>query len=154
MRKTHLTFVVVNLLYLAVVLLVVGQSLSFEGQGGLVPIVLGIPTLALILLTLGRACLSSGGQTAAAPADVAPWGQARPIIYWVSCFCVLVLLLGFQISIPLYVFAFLRVRGEVSWAKCTLIAVSVWLLIYVTLDSLLHRALFEGLFFGAILPLL
>lgn len=153
-RKINATFVIVNLLYLAVVVLVVLQALSFEGQGGLVSIVLGIPTLALILVTLGRTFLSSTKKTDEELDDAAPWVKAGPIIGWVVGFCVLVLLLGFQISIPLYVFAFLRFRGQVSWPRCIVLAVSAWLVIYVTLDALLHRTLFEGLFFGAILPLL
>ena len=148
------TGVVVNLLYLAVVALVVVLSLGFEGQGGLVPVVLGVPTLALILSSLGRELLYPSAAANEAAPDVAPWSRAAPVIAWLGAFCVLVLLIGFQLAIPLYMVPFLRRYGGASWPRCLLAAVSVWVLVFVSLGLLLKRSLFEGVLFGGILPLL
>lgn len=148
------TGVVVNLLYLAVVALVVVLSLGFEGQGGLVPVVLGVPTLALILSSLGRELLYPSAAADEAAPDVAPWSSAAPVIAWLGAFCVLVLLIGFQLAIPLYMVLFLRRYGGASWPRCLLAAVSVWVLVFVSLGLLLKRSLFEGVLFGGILPLL
>ena len=153
MKRVNYTYVIVNLLYLAVVSLVVALSLGFEGQGGLVPVVLGVPTLALILFSLGRELL----HPSAAPddsVDVAPWTAAAPVVAWLGVFCALVLLIGFQLTIPIYVVLFLRSCGRTSWPACAIAAFSVWVLVYVCLELLLHRTLFEGVLFGAILPLL
>ncbi len=153
MKRVDYTYVIVNLLYLALVVVVVVPSLGFEGQGGLVPLVLGVPTLALILFSLGRELL----RPSAAPddaVDVAPWAAAAPVVAWLGVFCALVILIGFQPTIPIYMFLFLRSFGRVSWQRCAIAALSVWVLVYVCLELVLHRTLFEGVIFGAILPLL
>ena len=153
MNRVNYSYVIVNLLYLAVVLLVVIPSFGFDGQGGLVPLVLGIPTLVFILFCLGRELLSPR----AAPDDsveVAPWDKAAPVVAWLGVFCVLVLLIGFLLTIPIYMVLFLRSFGRLSWPRCTVAAVAVWALVYVSLEFVLQRTLFEGVLFGAILPLL
>ncbi len=153
MKRVNYTYVIVNLLYLAVVLVVVIPSLGFEGQGGLVPLVLGVPTLALILFSLGRELL----HPSAAPDDsveVAPWAKAAPVVAWLGVFCALVILIGFQPTIPIYMVLFLRSFGKISWQRCAVAALSVWVLVYASLELVLHRTLFEGVLFGAILPLL
>ena len=153
MKRANYSYVIVNLFYLAVVLVVVVPSFGFDGQGGLVPLVLGIPTLAFILFCLGRELLSPR----AAPDDsveVAPWAAAAPIVAWLGVFCVLVLLIGFLLTIPIYMVLFLRGFARLSWPRCTAAAVAVWALVYVSLEFVLQRTLFEGVLFGAILPLL
>lgn len=153
MKRVNYSYVIVNLLYLAVVLVVVIPSFGFEGQGGLVPLVLGIPTLAFVLFCLGRELLSPS----AAPddtVDVAPWDKAAPIVAWLGVFCVLVILVGFQPTIPIYMLLFLRSFARLSWTRCAVAAVAVWALVYAGLELVLQRTLFEGVLFGAILPLL
>ena len=153
MKRANYSYVIVNLFYLAVVLVVVIPSFGFDGQGGLVPLVLGIPTLAFILFCLGRELLSPR----AAPDDsveVAPWDKAAPIVAWLAVFCVLVLLIGFLLTIPIYIVLFLRGFARLSWPRCAAAAVTVWALVYVSLELVLQRTLFEGVLFGAILPLL
>lgn len=153
MNRVNYSYVVVNLIYLAVVLLVVIPSFGFDGQGGLVPLVLGIPTLVFILFCLGRELLSPR----AAPDDsveVAPWDKAAPVVAWLGVFCVLVLLIGFLLTIPIYMVLFLRSFARLSWTRCAVAAVTVWALVYMGLELVLQRTLFEGVLFGAILPLL
>jgi len=153
MKRVNHSYVIVNLLYLGLVLLVVVPSLGFEGQAGLVPLVLGIPTLVMILFSVARELLSPR----AAPddsAEVAPWTRAVPIVAWLAVFCVLVFLIGFLLTIPIYIVLFLRGFARLSWPRCAIAAVTVWALVYVSLKFLLHRILFEGVLFGAIPPLL
>ncbi len=153
MKRVNYSYVIVNLLYLALVLVVVVPSFGFEGQGGLVPLVLGIPTLVLILFSLGRELLSPR----AAPddsAEVAPWTAAVPIVAWLGVFCVMVFLVGFLLTIPIYVLLFLRSLARLSWQRCAFAAIAVWALVYLSLKFLLHRILFEGVLLGAIPPLL
>lgn len=153
MKRVNYSYVFVNLIYLAVVLVVVIPSLGFEGQGGLVPLVLGIPTLVFILFCLVRELLSPR----AAPDDsveVAPWDAAAPIVAWLGVFCALVILVGFQPTIPIYMLLFLRSFARLSWTRSAAAAATVWALVYVSLELVLQRTLFEGVLFGAILPLL
>ncbi len=153
MKRVNYSYVIVNLLYLAVVLVVVIPSFGFDGQGGLVPLVLGIPTLVFILFCLGRELLSPRAAPDAS-VEVAPWTTAAPVVAWLGVFCVLVLLIGFQLTIPIYMVLFLRSFGKLSWQRCVVAAVTVWALMYVSLELVLQRTLFEGVLFGAILPLL
>ena len=155
MKRVNYTYVIVKpALPGGGVSLVVALSLGFEGQGGLVPVVLGVPTLALILFSLGRELLLTR-----APPRTTPWTWRRGPLPppsspgWGSS-ARLVLLIGFQLTIPIYVVLFLRSYGRTSWPACAIAAFSVWVLVYVCLELLLHRTLFEGVLFGAILPLL
>ena len=107
----------------------------------------------MILFSVTRELLSPR----AAPddsAEVAPWAKAVPIVAWLAVFCVLVFLIGFLLTIPVYVVLFLRSFGKLSWPRCAVAGVTVWALVYVSLKFLLHRILFEGVLFGAIPPLL
>ncbi len=49
--------------------------------------------------------------------------------------------IGFQISTPLYTFLFLKLNGRVSWGRSLIVAVALWLLIYVSFDVLLLKPL-------------
>ncbi len=153
MKRVNTSYLIVNLFYLAVALVVVVPSFGFEGQGGLVPLVLGIPTLAFILFCMLREWLSPR----AAPDDtveVAPWAKAAPVVTWLAVFCALVILIGFQPTIPIYIVLFLRSFGRLSWTRCAVAAAAVWTLVYLGVELALQRTLFEGVLFGAILPLL
>jgi len=160
MKLSNWTFLVVNLLYLVVVLLIIAQAVTFTGEGGLASLVIGVPILGMILITLGSQFLpvifkSHVGKTAEeVPADVAPWSAAVPVIGWIGLLFLLIFLTGFQISTPLYTYLFLKFYGRVSWARSLIVAVALWLLVYVSFDLLLLKPLFEGIFFGAVLPLL
>lgn len=160
MKLSNRTFLVVNLLYLAVVLVIIAQAVTFTGQGGLASLVIGVPTLGMLLITLGSQLLPvvfkqpAGNTAEEVPADVAPWSAAVPIIGWIGLLFLLILVIGFQISTPLYTFFFLKLHGRVSWGKSLMVAIALWLLIYVSFDLLLRKPLFEGIFFGAVLPLL
>jgi hypothetical protein len=160
MKLSNLTFLLVNLLYLVVVLLIIAQAVTFTGEGGLASLVIGVPTLGMLLITLGSQFLPvaskrpAGNTAEEVPADVAPWSAAVPIIGWTGLLFLLIFLAGFQISTPLYTFLFLKLHGKVFWVKSLIVAVALWLLIYVSFDLLLLKPLFGGIFFGAVLPLL
>ena len=161
-KPSKITFLLVNLLYLTIVLLVLIESLTFDEQGGLVPLVIGIPTLGMLFLTLGNQFLppllnkrvSAKRNPEEALLDVASWSNAIPIIGWTVGLFLLIFLIGFQLNIPLYTFSFLRFHGRVSWKKCVIMAGALWLLVYVSFGLLLHKSLFEGILFDAVLPLL
>lgn len=162
MKPSKTTFLLVNLLYLAAVILILIESLTFTEQGGLVPLVVGMPTLGVLLLTVGGQFLpvflkkrvSARKNPEEASLDVASWSNAAPIIGWMGGLFILIFLVGFLISIPLYTFTFLRLYGNISWKKSATIGIALWLLVYVSFNILLHKSLFEGVLFEATLPLL
>ena len=162
MKPSKVTLLLVNLLYLTVVLFIVLQSLTFTGQGGLAPLVIGVPTLGMLLIALGAQILPEFFKSLApakktseeASLDVASWAKATPVIAWTGGLFLLIFLIGFNLSIPLYTLSFLRFHGNVSWTKSFIAAGALWLLIYIPFDLLLHKPLFEGILFDAVLPLL
>jgi hypothetical protein len=160
MKLANRTFLVVHLFYLIVVLLIVAQAITFTEQGGLVSLVIGIPTLAMLLMSVGSQFLPlifkrpAGKTSDEVTADVARWSQAVPIIGWTGLLFLLIFLIGFQFSTPLYTFIFLKFGGKVSWGKSLIVGGVLWLLIYVSFDLLLRKPLFEGILFDAVLPLL
>lgn len=160
MKLSNPTFLAVHLFYLAVVVLIVSEAVTFTGQGGLVSLVIGVPTAGMLLVALGSRLLPAVFNRPAAkasaeiPPDVASWSAALPIIGWIALLFVLIFLIGFQFSTPIYTFLFLKLNGKVSWGKSLIVAVALWLLIYASFDLLLLKPLFEGIFFGAVLPLL
>ncbi|MFQ5853024.1 MAG: hypothetical protein ACE5JU_20885 [Candidatus Binatia bacterium] len=161
MKPSKTTFLVVNLVYFAVVLLILIESLTFTEQGGVVPLVVGFPTLGMLFMALGvqlfpvlNQTLIPGKTFEEAMLDVAPWSKATPIIGWIGGLFILIFLLGFKISIPLYTFAILKLYGNISWKKSATMAIALWFLVYVSFDILLHKSLFEGVLFEATLPLL
>lgn len=83
MRPINKTYVFMNFVYLVIVSAIVARSLTFSGEGGIVPIVIGVPTLVLVLISLAAhlfPSLARSGSGGVAPAaaelqDVASWAR-------------------------------------------------------------------------------
>jgi hypothetical protein len=157
MKAANRTFLLVNFVYLVVAVFIVVHSLRFGGDGGLVPAVVGIPTLLMIAAALGLSLVQSprrpaGPETAAESGAAAPWGRAGVIVGWLAGFSISILLAGFYPSIALYTFGFLTIQGKVSLFKAALMAAALWAVVYGSFTVLMEQRLFEGIFFGALLP--
>lgn len=160
MIRPNRTYIGINLVYFVVVLAMVLQALTFKGEGAVVPLFIGIPTLAMIVMALTRRWLVTrqGRERAAGesftpnPADVASWARGLVIAAWVIGLFLLVFFLGFNISIPVYTLAFLRAEGKVSWVRCAVAAIIIWAVIYTSFDLLMGQTLFGGILFHALLP--
>ena len=162
MKPSNATYFAVNLCYLTFCIFIVVESMKLTGQGRIVPLVIGIPTMGMIGCALWarlRAVPRRGTRSALENEeksldDVASWPAAIRVIGWIGGLFLLILFFGFDISIPVYTFLFLMVRGKVSAGRSFLVAASLWLLIYISFDVLLNNSLFSGIFFGDVLPLL
>ncbi len=162
MKPINTTFVVVNFLYLVIVLFIVMESLRMGGDGSVVPLVIGVPTAAMALAGIAG-CFFPALQPRFAPhesspesgsGEAAPWSRAGIIVAWLAGFFLLILLIGFYLAIPLYTLAFLKVHGKVAWWKATVTTAVLWAVIYVSFDVLMGQRLFEGILFGALLPVI
>ena len=162
MKSSHATYFAVNLCYLAFCVFIVVESAKLTGEGRIVPLVIGIPTIGMLAVALWarlrtvprhgtRSALEDEGKSLG---DVASWPAAITVVGWIGGLFLLILFVGFDISIPVYTFLYLIVRGRVSWVRSFLVAGSLWLLIYVSFDLILNNSLFSGIFFGDVLPLL
>jgi hypothetical protein len=73
-------------------------------------------------------------------------------ILGIAVFFLTILALGFYVSIPLFTFIFMRVKGRASWTKAFFTAAAVDGLIFVFFKVAMGVGLFKGLVFGEILP--
>jgi hypothetical protein len=63
---------------------------------------------------------------------------------WMIGFFAAIVLLGFHIAIPLFVFSYLKVQGRERWALCVAVTVAAWGFFYGIFDRLLHLPLPAG----------
>jgi hypothetical protein len=106
---------------------------------GLFPLAVAIPLLVLTLLHL---YLESFGapETSTGPAveaefsnEVAPELARRRVITifsWIAGFILLVYLLGFPLTVPLFVFFYLKIQSRVGWMQSSLLTAISWAVFY------------------------
>lgn len=57
---------------------------------------------------------------------------------WIFAFFAAIVLLGFPVAVPLFVFLYLRLQGRESWLVCIVMTAAVWGVFYGLFDLLLH----------------
>jgi putative tricarboxylic transport membrane protein len=57
---------------------------------------------------------------------------------WIFAFFAAIVLLGFPVAVPLFVFLYLRLQGRESWAVSIIMTAAVWGVFYGLFDLLLH----------------
>jgi hypothetical protein len=138
------------------VILVAGYAIfaasRWSFKTGFFPLAVAIPLLALTLLHL---YLESFGvpETSKGPAldtefsnDVAPEVARRRVITifsWMAGFVLLVYLLGFPLTVPLFVFFYLKIQSRVGWTQSIILTAITWALFYGLFQRLV-RIQFEA----------
>ena len=57
---------------------------------------------------------------------------------WILAFFAAIVLLGFPVAVPLFVFLYLRLKGRESWVVSIVMTAAVWGVFYGLFDLLLH----------------
>src|SRR5688572_29733776 len=57
---------------------------------------------------------------------------------WIVGFFAAIVLLGFPVAVPLFVFLYLKLQGKESWLLSVVFTAAVWLFFYGLFDQLLH----------------
>lgn len=119
---------------------------------GFFPLAVAIPLLALTLLHFYLE-LFGAPETSKGPAveaefsnEVAPEVARRRVITmfsWMAGFILLVYLLGFPVTVPLFLFFYLKIQSEVSWTKSIVLTAITWSLFYGLFQRLV-RIQFEA----------
>ena len=119
---------------------------------GFFPLAVAIPLLLLTLLHLYLE-LFSAPETSRGPAveaefsnEVAPELARRRVITifsWMAGFILLVYLLGFPLTVPLFVFFYLKIQSRVGWTQSILLTAITWVLFYGLFQRLV-RIQFEA----------
>jgi hypothetical protein len=113
-------------------------ALRWPPKAALFPLTMGIPLLVLaIVQTVVE--LREKGKSA---------GAMRPVFAvfaWMAAFIALVVLTGFPIAVPLFVFSYLMLESREGPALSAVLAVAAWGVFHLLFERLLHFPFDSGL---------
>jgi hypothetical protein len=118
-------------------------------------IALPLPVLALIELALS--VWSAEGAREGRAVDFQFTDTVEPVLarnrtiaisLWTLGFLALIVLVGFPLAVPIFVFAYLRIAGREPWALAIVLTVVAWLIMEGLFDRLLHLPFPEGWIFA------
>ena len=125
---------------------------AWPWKAALFPLVIGIPLFALAaaeaLWTLfGRAAANSEIEVTL---TTEPAARRRVLVVaaWILGFFAAVMLLGFPIAVPLFLFLYLKLQGGEGWVLSIVITAAVTALFYGLFDALLHLPFPAGWLFA------
>jgi hypothetical protein len=144
MRKQKALFCVV---LIAVAACAIYSALGWKFKTALFPLTVSIPlailaTVQLVWIVFGK---EEGAEGAAMDIDfsidVPPEVARRRVLNtfaWIAAFILLVYLLGFPPTVPLFIFFYLKFQSEVSWLNAIVTAAVTWGCFYLLFQSLVH----------------
>jgi len=154
------------ILVLGFALYFVGAALGYGRNSRIFPLAIGIPTVILAALALAgvwkpglllgvevQFAGSSTGTLETPPEGDPPLSVLR-VVGWLLLAAAGIAVLGFSVTVPVYVLLFARIEGRASWVLCILIAVASWAFIVGYFDFFMKFRMFRGVLFGDALPLL
>lgn len=131
------------------------NAYTFTWTSGLYPRLMGWIFLGLtsveLLVQLKQAFVPPGGHDRAA---FDPGAAQTPVVKelrafaWLGGLLLSLYLLGFMVSTPLYVFAFIRFSGRCSLKTSALIAAGISAFVYLVFVRLLAYKLYAGILLG------
>ena len=128
-----------------------GMALGYPGLARLFPLVIGIPGLLLAatqfttdLRGAAPRRIARVGGTAWATRAAAWARQELGVLGWAAALVALTLVLGFSVSIPLFLVLFLRLRGKERWPLTLALAGSGWAFVHMVFAVGMKVFLFRG----------
>ena len=132
-------------------------SWSWPFRTALFPRVIALPILVLALIELALSVWSGAGEREGHAVDFQFTDTVEPalaskrtmaIIVWTVGFLVLILLVGFPLAVPIFVFAYLKIPGREPWTLTIALTAISWLSMEGLFNRLLHLPFPEGWIFG------
>jgi tripartite tricarboxylate transporter TctB family protein len=129
------------------------SAFGWTFKAKLFPLSVGIPLLILataqLLITLfGQEQTSdSAAMDIDFTTDVPPELVRRRVIgvfCWIVSFIVLVFLLGFPVTVPLFIFLFLKFQSEINWLPAITLTGITWGGFYLLFQRLVHIQFQDG----------
>lgn len=140
---------------MVVMLVIIGWSLGMKYFASkLLPLTIGSIVFVLVAIGLGREILA-GNERKATVTDAEESGMEKPreewrgyLLHggWVAAFFMAIYLLGFMISMPLFILSYMRSLGT-RWRVAITFAVLTSVLIYVIFKLAIGIDLYRGLVF-------
>lgn len=117
---------------------------AWPWKAALFPLVIGIPLFCLAaaeaLWTVFGASPAQEGDTRDFQLSIGEETVRRTLVAlaWILAFFAGIVLLGFPIAVPLFVFLYLRLQGRERWTVCMAMTAAIWGVFYGLFDALLH----------------
>ena len=132
-------------------------SWSWPLRTALFPRVIALPILFLALIELALSIWGSEREREGHAMDFQLTDTVEPalarkrtiaIIIWTLGFLALIVLVGFPLAVPIFVFAYLKIAGREPWTLTIALTAISWLSMEGLFNRLLHLPFPEGLIFG------
>ncbi len=128
---------------------------AWPWKASLFPLVIGIPVFVLstadalwVLLGRGAQATERGEikdfQIAQDVPERVALGRTANATGWIAGFFAAIVLLGFPIAVPLFVFLYLKLEGREGWIFSAVFTAVVWVFFYGLFDRLLHLPFPQG----------
>ena len=106
-------------------------AMRWPAKAALFPLTMGIPLLAL-------AAVQTFAELREPAIGAGPLGRVLVVFAWMAVFIALVLLAGFPIAVPLFVFFYLVVESREKLGVSFVLAAAAWGAFYLLFERLLH----------------
>jgi putative tricarboxylic transport membrane protein len=117
---------------------------AWPWKAALFPLVIGIPLFCLAaaeaLWTLFGSAPKEADEARDFQLSIGKETVRRTLVAggWILAFFAAIVLLGFQIAVPLFVFLYLKLQGRESWILAVVMTAAVWGVFYGLFELLLH----------------
>ena len=105
---------------------------GWQWKAALFPLAIGIPLFALAAIEAVWSLLDKK------PIEPGEWGATALPWAWMLAFLALIVLLGFEIAVAVFVFAYLKLQSKEGWALSIVYTAALWGAFYGLFDGLLH----------------
>jgi hypothetical protein len=131
----------------ALIMIVSGYGIiaatAWPWKAALFPLVIGIPLFALAAAEALWTLFGTDPATEEARDFQLSIGndtlrRTLSAVGWIFAFFVAIVLLGFPIAVPLFVFLYLRLQGREGWGISIAMTLGTWAVFYGLFDLLLH----------------
>jgi Tripartite tricarboxylate transporter TctB family len=127
----------------ATIMLVSGYGViaawAWPWKAALFPLTIGIPLFCLSAVELGWTLFESRAR-----GEAKDFRKTALAAAWIIGFFAAILLLGFPLAVPLFVFLYLKVQGTEGWLFSAVFTAAVWAVFYALFDRLLHLPFAAG----------
>ena len=115
---------------------------AWPWKAALFPLVIGIP---LFCLAATELLWNFFGTEEITPSTEATAGRRAALVaLWMLAFFAAIVLLGFPVAVPLFVFLYLKLQGREGWLISIGLTAAVSAVFYGLFDALLHLPFPEG----------
>lgn len=116
-------------------------ALRWPPKAALFPLTMGIP---LLVLAVAQTVMALRDASAEPGGGAAPPGAAA-VFAWMGVFIALVLIAGFPVAVPVFVFSYLVMESRERWGLSLVLAAAAWGAFHLLFERMLHFPFEDGL---------